>query len=807
MINPAMWGRLPAELRERPQWIIVGDLVNKVPLSVDSNGNLYAAKTTDPSQWMPFELAAYHASQRGYAVGYVLSADDPFTCIDFDVCDEESQRRKGKPVDADQWTTPDQYYWFRGLCENFDSYTEISVWGKGLHLWVKGKLPGGKGIRKGHVEMYCQERYIICTGNVALDRPVQERSEWVAGMAEQMRSDKPDEKKFELVELPQVLEDDAVWQMASNADNAFNFRELCSGRWQQFGHPSQSEADLALMSMFTFYSESNEQCRRMFRATALGQREKATKNNRYLDETLRRIRSRQSREKLVNLSGLTASADELRKLRRSPQLQALNDPSTALATPPPAPQNIASVLAAPHSAATVVAGSQGLPWPPGFAGYLARFIYDSAPRPVKEVAIVGALGLLAGITAKGWTIPNSGLNVYMILVAQSAVGKEAMHSGVSALVTAAARRSPAVSKFVDFSDFASGPALVKACSSNPCFVNVCGEWGHKLRRLANESSNDTAMASLRRAMTDLYQKSGPTAIVGGISYSQKEGNIASISGVAYSMIGETTPKTLYTSLTESMMEDGFLSRFIIVEYAGDRPPLNTDQRYEPEPAISDYLAQMASQAQQLISTVNNRTPVGRTEEAAILMRDFELECDKQINSTKDESWRQMWNRASLKVMRVAGLLAVADNYIHPCITKDHVEWAMQLIRSDIHVMRRRMESGDVGIDDYSRENKVVSIMRDYFTNGCPDGYAVPDEMPDNGIVPHLYLQKKTQKHPAFMSHKLGSTEGLKQVMRSLVEQGYIQEADKLEMVKHYKFHGKCYRLLKLPDLDAERLGK
>ena len=804
-MTTAAWSRLPAELRGLRQWVLAGP--DKIPLSVDSQGQLYAASSVEPDQWLSFDAACYYASQHGFGIGFMLSKDDPFTCIDFDVCDAESQKRKGQPYDESKHTTQASFDWFWGVAQRFDSYTEISMWGKGLHIWVRGKLPGtGKGIRSGSLELYSQERYIICTGNVVIDREVRDRQEWLLDMATRLSVDAHGNEKdstFQLVELEAVMEDDAIMRMAWEAENKFNFQELWNGRWQQFGHPSQSEADMALMSMLTFYSKSNEQCRRLFRMSALGKREKAVKNDRYLNFTLSAIRAREAREQRIDSKGIEQSAKAFAQLQQQANESVvghtLHVPGQATGQPQPSSVAVSLSLAGPVPAAVAKAADEGIPWPPGLAGAIAQFIYQSAPRPVKEVAIVGALGLLAGICGKTWFIPGSGLNLYVILVARSAVGKEAMHSGISALVQAASMRAPSVHGFVNFTDFASGPALIKAWATQSSFVQVAGEWGHKLKRLAQDGGNDTAAASLRMVMTNLYQKSGPQSIVGGINYSQAEGNIASISGVAFSMIGETTPKTFYSALTETMMEDGFLSRFTIVEYEGDRPALNTSPQPVPSKALADAIGNLVNTAQ-----TPNRIPVNASPGAAQLFHDFELECDREINSTKDESWRQMWNRASLKVMRVSALLAVADNDTHPCVEPHHVMWALELIRRDIAIMKSRLESGEIGSDDQARERKALAVIRDYFQREVAESYGVPDAMRTNGIVPYKVIQIRCQRTPAFVAHRAGSTEAVKQTMKSLVDSGYLMEVQKDKMTEAYSFHGKCYRLLNLPDFDKQR---
>jgi AAA domain/Family of unknown function (DUF5681) len=212
------------------------------------------------------------------------------TCIDLDVKPDTSAEERSRH-DA--------------IVEQFDTYTERSQSGNGMHLWCMGKI--GRGRKRDGIEVYSQERFIACTGNVVQHRLIADRKELLTNMVAQMPEKAADTVLAD--DRAAELSDNALWDRAHAASNAQKFRDLCAGNWTKYGFPSQSEADLALMSIFTFYSRNNEQCRRLFRCTQLGARAKAQDDDRHLDYMLKLIRARQARE---DERGRGAAADGAR---------------------------------------------------------------------------------------------------------------------------------------------------------------------------------------------------------------------------------------------------------------------------------------------------------------------------------------------------------------------------------------------------------------------------------------------------------------------------------------------------------------
>lgn len=439
--------------------------------------------------------------------------------------------------------------------------------------------------------------------------------------------------------------------------------------------------------------------------------------------------------------------------------------------------------------------ADAIEWPPGAAGSLAQLLFQNVIRPVKEVAVATALAFLAGICGKGWnTHTGAGLNLYIILVARSGIGKEAIGDGISALIASASKHaSMCASDFFTFDAIASGPALVKVMQEKTSILHVSGEFGHNVRLMAVDKNGPHA--TLRQQMTKLYSKSGAASIAGGITYSDAA-NSARIDGsVSYSLIGETTPGTFFEALNGSMMSDGFMSRFLIVDYDGIRPPQN-ECRLMPDGAWSKWLGSLAETARH--KAFAQPTPVVPDGDANFLLREFSEECDTNINATEDETRRQMWNRAHLKALKVAALLAVADNAHVPGITVEQARWAVDLVRRDIRGMTRRLDSGDIGESDDARRRQVLACMRDWMTKGLSPSYRRKSwpEMQENSIMPRAYLTIRLHSAASFNNHRLGRDAAMDLTVASLVRDGCLMEVQKDKLLEGYAFHGVAYRILR-----------
>jgi putative DNA primase/helicase len=246
---------LPRELISLSQWVgwkheCRDGRPTKIPINPHTGGR---ASSIDARTWTDYPTAIRAKYRyRLDGIGFVFSVADPLVGIDLDNCRNP--------------TTGEIAPRALKIVRLLNSFTEISPSGRGLHIFVRGKLPqevieemaSSGGRKKGGIEMYDRTRYFTITGNHLNGTPmtIEERSSELEKLhffffAASKKSIRPNE--ISRPPHPVGVSDEKILERARRAANGARFEKLWRGEWQDI-YPSQSEADLALCSILAFWT-------------------------------------------------------------------------------------------------------------------------------------------------------------------------------------------------------------------------------------------------------------------------------------------------------------------------------------------------------------------------------------------------------------------------------------------------------------------------------------------------------------------------------------------------------------------------
>ncbi len=762
------YSAIPEELRLLPQWVVWGK--DKVPYN--ANTDRYGS-VTDPSDWNSFDRAMLAIARKNdyNGPGFVFTANDPYTFIDLD-------DTKGDQVALNRQIE---------IHKEFDSYSEISPSGRGLHIIVRGHVPAGR--RQSFVEIYSDHRYATFTGNVYNDKPIRDCQEQLTRLWQQMgppinqMGSGQVNGQIAHADAEETYSDDAIIKQATSAANGVKFTALYKGEWQG-NYPSQSQADLALVNMLAFYTKNRNQIVRIFKASALGQRSKANRTD-YLEWTINRAFDRDLPP--IDFDGFKQQI-EAKIATKSPVAQ--------LAEP-----NIAGDAGSSPAGRTI-------PIPAGLLGELAQFIYNAAPLPVAEIALAGAIGFMAGICGRAYNVNGEGLNQYVLLVAASGTGKEAMASGVDKLVDSIKMQCPTSSRIVGPSEITSGEALIRYINkpNNQCFVSILSEFGYRLQALSDK--RNFAQSTLKRMLLQLYHLGGKGRVFKPKIFSDKDKDIGETASPAFSILAESTPSTFYECLTEEIIADGFLPRFIIVEYKGERVPLNNNMVVTPSMALVSTLASFFAHCETLAHTQNVYS-ISETDEVKIELKKFEEYVRNMINKNAREDIRQLWNRAHIKAWKLAGLVAVGVNPYNPVIQLSELHWALNIVHNDIKKMSSKFETGEVGSSsvEIKQMKDIRRVVRDYFTLSSEKiaAYKIKQELFKDKKIPWAYLSRRLHTMSAFnrKEERIKGSDAIKHAVSIMIDRGELQECNSISMKEDFRAREIAFIVTDVKILDDE----
>ncbi len=791
-----MFENIPTELKGYKHWLVWKGIpkengkIDKPPLQV-ANG--YNADITNPAHWGTFEEAV--AIARKYpdkidGIGFALNCVNPYAIIDLD----------------DTGDNQDQYNRQLEIYKAFNSYSEYSPSGKGIHIVCKGKIPQGR--RRDHIEVYSQDRYITFTGKTLNSAPIEDRQSLLDILWAEMGAPP---KEYKVTEGPQKEEDEVILKRATHAQNGEKFMKLWLADYGSL-YPSQSEADFALVDILAFYTNNLAQIERLFKMSNLGKRAKAYRND-YIKNMVYRSFDRQL--PYIDIDGLRTQIEQQMYVNGGSKMQeglARNQPASP--SQPPVSQlnevhedNREAKPASSIAAANLIAEKLHVnlnipkhePWPPGLLGEITKFIYAAAPRPVFEMALGGAIGFMAGVCGKTYNISGTGLNQYILVLGITGTNKEQISGGISKIMLEVKTQVPSAMEFIGPGEIRSDAGLLKWISKNRSFVSVVGEFGYRFQQMTSTGRNNFELG-LKRVMLDLYNKSGKGSVLSPMAYSDNAKNTDFIHSPSFTLLGESTPESFYSNIDEDVIYDGLLPRFLIIEYHGLRPALSkTHMTAKPQKALIDNICTLTSHC--LAQNQNNQViDVQISPEALEIFDALETKTTNLINNSR-EVGRQIWNRVHIKTLKLAALVAVGVNPWQPFITKENALWAQSLVDEDARNIYKRFDKGDVGQEssitfssDKNQLDDLVRIIAKWIKKEEEPIRSIP-EMNFAQIYTYSSLQQRVANIASFRKSRNGSNNAFNNIIKVLIDSGDIEEVNPMQIKEHFGKRAKCFRVV------------
>jgi hypothetical protein len=421
-------------------------------------------------------------------------------------------------------------------------------------------------------------------------------------------------------------------------------------------------------------------------------------------------------------------------------------------------------------------------WPPGLMGDLAKAAYNNMPYQNKTVAIVTALGLVAGIAGRKYNVSGTGLNLYLTLLMESGMGKDSIQDFISKTLIQFNEHGNAYN-FLGSKRYTGPKALINELKEQRSIVSVFTEAGYLFKSSAGDQDG------LIRAILDLYSKSGKMSFSGKESFSNKDDHLPILRAPSLTIVNEATPVTLIEILQQRKSEEtGELPRMNIFRIYGDKPKLNRNVHYTIPGKLEDKLAQLIKECSKDIKNEDPNAIDIDIPSEFYTFADYCVDLENQYRHS-DILLSKMLSRAPIKALKVAALVGLLnENTFLGEVGQEDWQWALKLHDFEMWGIRTLFKGGmNNDLDDIAREIIMPTIVKILKGEYKSKQYQVSKNVADRGIFPYRVLSSVLRNNPQLKAlqaqDRYHSTTALLKVLKHMLNIGLIREADTMSIKK------------------------
>jgi hypothetical protein len=360
---------------------------------------------------------------------------------------------------------------------------------------------------------------------------------------------------------------------------------------------------------------------------------------------------------------------------------------------------------------------------PGMIGKTVDWILRTSMQPQPELALCATLAAVAGVVGRKYrTKYDTRCNLYVCGLAPTGAGKDHARKKIRELFYDACLSEDHLGK----EEFISAPGALNAIEMQPSQVMLIDEIGAMFQSLSGATT-----ASFKKDVVTLLMKafssSGSKDFSGGV-YADRKRDAPVIDYPSLSIYGTSTETSYAESLTDDLVHDGSLNRWLIIPAPNELPLRNFDFGLAdtPDDLRDMWMALKAAGRPPETGTdiTSYTTPVGVRPpilvefDADASAKMLEIWAEQDGNRTEAQTAKgSLYARMAEQTIKLAMLFAICRKPSAPSISVDDLRIGRSITLTSINytiwLVHNKMSN-----TEYERLYKaVLDYIRDAGTNG------------------------------------------------------------------------------------------
>jgi hypothetical protein len=355
---------------------------------------------------------------------------------------------------------------------------------------------------------------------------------------------------------------------------------------------------------------------------------------------------------------------------------------------------------------------------PSLVGRVTRWILASSLQPQPTFALMNTICMFGALFGRRYSMSQiqTRCNLFAIAVATPGAGKDHSRQQVKKLLEMAGLKD-----YISGDRFSSGVAILRTLHDFPSRISHLDEMGLYLQSLTGKMAG-SHQKDIIKTLLEVYSSSGGT--YHGQEYADnKDRQRFDIKSPNFNFFGTTTPSSLTKALNFEMLDNGTMSRILLVPSFEDYPNAQIPEAggEPPEELIKDII-ESASVVPAGIGNLNNLHHIANSEVSLITVK-WEDEAFAEYNRL--QNWQiecarkkdYLWVRFSEISLKIAMIEAIARNPVSPVVNLNIINMGSALAKWSFNFTAELLHKEVSENETEAAHKRILKIIRDAGKDG------------------------------------------------------------------------------------------